>query len=129
MSAAFVIEFAFIFSVLIAGSNAQSVNDEIFDVVAIGMPLRSTSVPPAVVNVALSNVIMFVVTEEIYPITDEILLVVIVDEESVVVLMVFTSIMDPPAMERVLLFMFTVATAGNNDQFTASLVRSPASLK
>ena len=62
----------FALMVEIAGSSAQSASEERFAVVAMGMPFRRSSVPPAVVRVAPSRVIILVESDEIVPICEEI---------------------------------------------------------
>ena len=61
----------FALMVEIAGSSDQSESEERFAVVAMGMPLSSSSEPPAVVRVAPSSVIMLVLNDDIVPICDE----------------------------------------------------------
>jgi hypothetical protein len=53
--------FPFIFTVEIAGSNAQSDSDDMLEVVATGIPFRRSSEPPAVVSKAPSRFIPNVV--------------------------------------------------------------------
>jgi hypothetical protein len=61
----------FALMVEMAGSSDQSESEEMLSMVAMGMPLSSSSEPPAVVRVAPSSVIMLVEKEEMVPICEE----------------------------------------------------------
>ena len=130
----------FILRVLTAGSNDQSAREEMLEVVAMGMPFRRTSVPPAVVRVAPSRQIALVLNDEMVPMTLEMYFVSISEQVMVLILAVSLAsivlvamssadVILPPFMTRVFPLISTCPAAGYFHQFCAPFVLSEARVK